>query len=232
MAKNFVKREITPEIIKSFLEGNDPQERIVNLEYSYQNDYITVFYRDEQDRKLTTRESFLPFVWAKRTACESLFHGDRTKTREEMIKYGIWCRELDTTDTEGNEVKEMKEGYCFLFYAVRPMSYQKFLEFFKHAGVPVYSNKKKGDDKSFTDQPIAKKYDKQYLAVTPQEQFLISTGKRFFKGYEDYDDILRLIIDLETTGLNTKTDKIEQIGIHFNRKVKYKGEWVEFEKIL
>ena len=232
MAKKFVKREITPEIIKSFLEGNDPQERIVNLEYSYQNDYITVFYRDEQDRKLTSRESFLPFVWAKRTACESLFRGDRTKTREEMIKYGIWCRELDTTDTEGNVVDEMKDGYCFLFYAIRPMSYQKFLEFFKHAGVPVYSTKKASEQKSFTDQPIAKKYDKQYLAVTPQEQFLISTGKRFFKGYEDYDGILRLIIDLETTGLNTKTDKIEQIGIHFNRKVRYKGEFIEFEKIL
>lgn len=232
MAKKFVKKTITPEIIKSFLDGNDPQERIVNLEYSYQDDFITVFYRDKDDRKQTEREPFYPFVWAKRSACLSLFGGDRVKTREEMIKYGIWAKELDATDADGNPVKEIEEGYVFRFYAIRPMSYQKFLDFFKKAGVPVYSSKKVSEQKSFTDQPIAKKYDKQYLAVTPQEQFLISTGKRFFKGYDDYDDVLRLIIDLETTGLNTEKDRIEQIGIRFNRQVWYKGERINFEKIL
>ena len=232
MAKKFVKKTITPEIIKSFLDGNDPQERIVNLEYSYQDDFITVFYRDKDDRKQTEREPFYPFVWAKRSACLSLFNGDRVKTREEMIKYGIWAKELDATDADGNPVKEIEEGYVFRFYSIRPMSYQKFLDFFKKAGVPVYSTKKVSEQKSFTDQPIAKKYDKQYLAVTPQEQFLISTGKRFFKGYDDYDDVLRLIIDLETTGLNTEKDRIEQIGIRFNRQVWYKGERINFEKIL
>ena len=231
MAKKFEKKQINPEMIQEFLEGRDPQERIVNLEYSYQNDYITVFYRDEKDRKLTSREPFYPFVWAKKSACVSLYNGDRAKVKEEMIKAGIWSRELDATDADGNLVKEMEDGYRFMFYAVKPMSYQDFLNFFKRAGVPVYSTKKVATG-SFTDQPIAKKYDKQYLAVTPQEQFLISTGKRFFKGYDDYDNVLRLILDLETTGLNTEKDRIEQFGIRFNRKVWYKGELINFEKIL
>lgn len=232
MEKKFEKKEITGDIVASFLDGNDPQERIVNLDYSYQDNFITVFYRDENDVKQESREPFYPFVWAKREACINLFGGDRKRTAEVMRTYGIWSKALDVTNSEGNVIDEMVDGYTFLFYATTPMSYSKFLEFFKKAGVPVYSNKKRPEDKdSFTSQPVAKKYDKLYLAVTPQEQFLISTGKRFFKGYSDYDQILRLIFDLESTGLNTEIDRIEQFGIRFNRPVKYRGEFITFEKI-
>ena len=31
MAKKFIKKEITPEVINRFIEGRDPQERIVNF---------------------------------------------------------------------------------------------------------------------------------------------------------------------------------------------------------
>lgn len=232
MERKFEKKEITGDIVASFLDGNDPQERIVNLDYSYQDNFITVFYRDENDVKQESREPFYPFVWAKREACINLFGGDRKRTAEVMRMYGIWSKALDVTNSEGTVIDEMVDGYTFLFYATTPMSYSKFLEFFKKAGVPVYSNKKKSEDKdSFTSQPVAKKYDKLYLAVTPQEQFLISTGKRFFKGYNDYDQVLRMIFDLESTGLNTEKDRIEQFGIRFNRPVKYRGEFITFEKI-
>jgi hypothetical protein len=59
---------------------------------------------------------------------------------------------------------------------------------------------------------------------------MISTGKRMFKGYSDYDQCLRLIFDWETTGLDVKKDRIEQFGIRFNRPVKYKGEYMDFQK--
>ena len=84
---------------------------------------------------------------------------------------------------------------------------------------------------SYTTQPTSKTDDKQYLVVTPIEQYMIATGKRMFKGYEDYDDCLRMIFDLETTGLDTKKDRIEQFGIRFNRPVKYHGEEMTFEKV-
>ena len=51
-----------------------------------------------------------------------------------------------------------------------------------------------------------------------------------FKGYSDYDQCLRLIFDWETTGLDVKKDRIEQFGIRFNRPVKYKGEYITFER--
>ena len=114
------------------------------------------------------------------------------------------------------------------------MSYSKFLEFFKRVGNPVYPSKKKNEKEvvpSYTTQPTSKKNDKQYLVVTPIEQYMIATGKRMFKGYEDYDDCLRMIFDLETTGLDTKKDRIEQFGIRFNRPVKYHGEEMTFEKV-
>lgn len=224
MGKNFVKKEITQEVISTFLEGYDPQERIVNLEYSYSDDYIKVYYRDENDNKHISKEPFYPFLWATKKACVSLCDGDREKVKSLLLKYGIWVKQLDTTNVEGVSVKEVEDGYTYLFRSTLPMSYQKFLNFFKEAGLPVYSRKKDEESNSSTRKKL-------FLVVTPQEQFLISTGKRFFKGYDDYDQTLRLIFDLETTGLDTKKDRIEQFGIRFNRQVKYKGEYMTFEKI-
>ena len=227
MGQNFIKKEITPEVISTFLNGRDEQERIVNLDYKYQNNFITVFYRNENDDKCVSQEPFMPFLWATEKACKRLCNGDKQKVRYLLKKYRIWVKALDVTNSDGEVVEEIKNGYTYLFYATVPMSYSDFLDFFKKAGNPVSSRKKK-DDKGGTQQ----KEEKQYLTVTPKEQFMISTGKRFFKGYEDYNDILRLIFDLESTGLNTKKDRIEQFGIRFNRPVKYKGEYIKFEKLI
>lgn len=222
------KKTITKEDINVFLNGHDDQERIVNLEYSYQDNFIKVYYRNENDDRCVGREPFYPFVWATKEACQKLCNGDRNKVRELLNRYNIWVKKLDVTNTNGEVVKEMENGYTFKFYAKSPMSYSKFLEFFKKAGNPISSRKKKDEKPT----PQDKKAERQYLAVTPKEQFLISTGKRFFKGYDDYNDVLRMIFDLETTGLDTKKDRIEQFGIRFNRPVKYKGQYIVFERIF
>ena len=227
MAKEFVKKEITQEVIETFLNGHDDQERIVNLEYSYKNDFIKVFYRDENDNKCVSEKPFYPFLWAKKSACVKLCNGDKSELKKLLKKYNIWVKSLDVTNKNGEVVEEIIDGYTFMFYAITPMSYSKFLKFFTDAGNPVDGRQKKKDK----NETISFNNDKQYLTVTPQEQYLISTGKRFFKGYEDYDDCLRMIFDLETTGLNTKKDRIEQFGIRFNRPVKYRGEYMNFEKI-
>jgi hypothetical protein len=76
MSKVFIKKEVTPEVISKFLEGRDPQERIVNFDYKSNNDFITIIYRDEDDNKCTTTESFYPFLWAKKSACLKLCNQD------------------------------------------------------------------------------------------------------------------------------------------------------------
>ena len=225
--EEFKRQEITMEAVKTFMEGHDPEERIVDITTSYR-----VYYRDEDDNKCVSERPFYPFVWAKKEVCvkmkkfimdNNICGGSMAKM---MGKYGIFVKELSTKNNDGQVVESMESGYCVLFYATRPMSYSDFLKFFKEAGHPIYRDRKDGQEE------LAKNKTKYYLTATPEEQYLISTGKRYFKGYNDYDETLRMIFDLETTGLDTKNDKIEQIGVRFNRPVKYKGKTFTFERVF
>ena len=217
-------KKISQEDIERFIEGHDPQKRIVNLEYSYRDDFVTVVYRNENDQKCKQKEKFYPFCWATLKACQRLCHGDRDEIKRLMRIYDIGVKKLSQTDIHGVVRHEFDDGYLFMFYAKRPMSYNRFLDFFKKCDNPIYSKDKEAD------ATRSKSESKQYLIVTPQEQFLISTGKRFFKGYDDYDQVLKMTFDLETTGLDTEHDRINQIGIKFNRPFYVHPDG--FEKIL
>lgn len=216
------------------MEGHDPEERIVFVDANYRDPYVKVYYRNEDDDKCVSERPFYPFVWAKKEVCvlmkkhimdKNICGGSMSKM---MGKYGIFVKELSTKNKEGKSVASVEDGYTFLFYATRPMSFSDFLKFFKEAGYPVFKEKygKNGEEE------LAKNKKNYYLTASPEEQYLISTGKRYFKGYDDYDQLLRMTFDLETTGLNTKTDRIEQAGIRFNRPVKYKGKYYNFERIF
>ena len=224
MEENKTKR-ISQEDIEKFIEGHDPQERIVNLEYSYRDDFITVVYRNEDDQKCKRKEHFYPFCWATLKACRKLCGGNRDEVAKLMRVYGIGVKKLSQTSIDGELRHEFDDGYLFMFFSKHPMSYNRFLKFFKECGNPVFS-KNKDEEETLK----SKSESKQYLIVTPQEQFLISTGKRFFKGYDDYDQVLKMTFDLETTGLNTEKDRINQIGIKFNRP--FYGHPNGFEKIF
>lgn len=223
------RRGITQEEIAQFLEGRDPDKGIVNLEYSYGDDYITVYRRGDDDLKHISKEPFYPFLWATDDACKRLFDGDRKKIAQELKMSGIWCKSLDVQCIREQPQDKMVNGYKILFYATKPMSYKSFLKFFNKAGNPVYSEKKDNKDDDPTD---SKNRRTQYMVVTPQEQFMISTGKRMFKGFDDYDQLLRMIFDLETEGLDPKQHRITLNGIRFNREVTYKGKKIPFERIL
>lgn len=210
------KKKITMEEVGKFLEGRDPQERIVNLAYNYQNNFITVIYRNENDQKCKQDEPFYPFLWATRIACNNLLKIGRDNLKQLMREYSISCKRLSNKNSEGKEVEQFNNGYLFMFYALKPMSYTQFLNFFKKAGNPVYRDKK-------NNTPTSDEESRQYLVIPPQEQFLIHTGKRFFKGYDDYDQLLRMIFDLETSGLDPHKDRIKLNGVKLNRPVTIKG---------
>ena len=226
------RKEITMEDVKTFMEGHDPEERIVDIVTSYREPFVKVYYRDEDDNKCVSERPFYPFVWAKREVCvlmkkyvmdHNICGGSLAKM---MGKYGIFVKELSTKNNFGRSIPSMENGYMYIFYATRPQAYGDFLKFFRDAGYPVYKDKKDGEEE------LAKNRTKYYLTATPEEQYLISTGKRYFKGYIDYDQLLRMIFDLETTGLDTKNDRIEQIGVRFNRPVKFKGKYITFERVF
>lgn len=212
-------KEITQEVIQTFIEGHDPMKRIVNITYSSQDNYVTIYYRDEQDRKCKTKDAFYPFVWATRTACTKLCGGNRGELIKLMNEYHIGVKKLSNTNIKGEVIEEFEKGYMFMFFAKNPMSNSKFQQFFKKAQNPIYGQR----DKNGKEILRSTSESRQYLVVPPVEQYMIATGRRFFKGYEDYDEVYRMIFDLETEGLDPKKNRINQIGIRTNRG---------FEKII
>ena len=56
-----------------------------------------------------------------------------------------------------------------------------------------------------------------FYTLKPEEQFLIQKGIRMFNGYKTYDEIHKLVFDIETTGLNPNKDRIFAIGCKDNR---------------
>ena len=201
-----MKSEVTKEQIHTFLNGYNPMERIVKIEGDYNSDKMCVIYRDEKGAKKVSHESFFPFCWAKQSVGRGLFGGDRAKIKAKLQQYHISCKGLRITDTDGNVPERMENGYRVLFKATAPMSYQKFMQFFKEGGRPIYPTQKD------TNYGM-----KEFITVNPVEQFMIETGKRQFKGYNDYDELLRMQFDLETEGLDPSKDCISQIGIRTNK---------------
>lgn len=198
--------EVSKEQIESFLNGSNPQERIIKIEGDYNDSKIHVIYRDEDGKMRIEHDDFYPFVWCKLSVCTKLYNGNRETLKQQMRLYGIKVNALRTNNSDGITPERMENGFRFMFYAQIPMSYTKFLEFFENGGCPVYG---KRDDSSNRVQ--------EFIAVSNTEQYMISTGKRLFKGYNDYDDLLRLTWDLETEGLDPHVNAISQIGIRTNK---------------
>lgn len=55
-----------------------------------------------------------------------------------------------------------------------------------------------------------------FLCLPPEEQYLVATGRTYFRGLA-FDDLHRLQFDLETTGLNAARDAIFLVSVRDNR---------------
>ena len=166
--------------IDTFLNGHDPMERIVAIECSYNDERVSIIYNNKEGEKRRRLEDFKPFVWAKNSVAVRMFGGDRKKLKEEMHRYGISCKGLITSLNGEKSPQRLENGYKYIFYSTKKMSYKMFMSFFEKAGTPIYPKKS-----SDITQPISN--TKEFLAVSPVEQYMISSGKRMFKGYDDYD---------------------------------------------
>lgn len=200
------------EKVNSFLEGYNPMERVVNIECDYEDDVAYVIYNREDGQKRVRKMDFKPFVWVKNSACVRMFDGDRKELKKKMKEFGISVKALKISMDENKTAHpRLENGYKYMFYATKKMSWSKFQRFFQMAKTPIYPRKKKNDDS------VIRSEEKEFLAVSPNEQFMMETGIRLFKGYEGYDELHRLLWDIETTGLNPEKDTIDQIGIRTNK---------------
>lgn len=205
------KEQISFERIEEFLIGRDPEKYIVGIEASYHEDFVSLIINDPETGKRIDKHKLYPFLWMKHEVVNIIYDGDRKRIKKAMKDFGVNIKVLNTEDVDGNAPKRMTEGYKFM--ASCDGAYNKLINFFKEGGIDIFSSDKVYPD----DNQSTLKYKDLFVKFSPDEQFLIQTGKRLFKGMDDYNDVHRLQFDLETEGLDAETDAIFQIGIKDNK---------------
>ena len=189
----------TVEEIKEYLEGYDDQKYIVGVESSYRENKISLIIHDPEKGKRIEKHKLRPFLWMKSPDMSIFYEGNRREIKKKMREFGIKFIPLDIKNENGEEIPRLIDGYKFLVTCRG--TYGDLLNFFKQGKMEVYSEEHRD----------------KFLAISPTEQFLIQSGKRLFKGMDEYDDVHRLSFDIETTGLDPKQCSIFQIGIKDNR---------------
>ena len=185
---------ISQEVIEDFLHGSDPEKYIVGIEYDYKSNSIYKIIQDPVKGKMVKQDSFTPFLWVGDLTGLNFYQDSKSLQKKKMGEHGILITPLRT---EGNE--RLENG---LKYMVKSMkSYTNLINFFKQGGLDPWGEKAKG----------------HFQVLSPVEQYLVQKKKRLFKGIEDYEDVYRLMFDIETTGLNPETDEIILIGVKDNR---------------
>ena len=193
------KTKISNEVIENFLQGSDPQKYIVAIEASYNTDSVTLVVNDPEYGKRLETHKFNSFLWFKEDIVQHLYEGKRMKRLEAGKKFGIKLSTLKTDNEDGFSPERLYNGYKYM--AKCSKTYNDLVNFFKYGGVDVFS----------------KEFSRSFVMFSPTEQFLIQSGKRLFKGMDDYNDVHRFQFDLETEGLFASKNAIFQIGVRDNK---------------
>lgn len=191
--------ELSKEEIKDFLEGRDPQKYIIGIESTYDQNFVNLIINDPITGKRIEKHKFKPFLWMKSPDMDKFFKGDRRLIKTKLREHMVTITPLKLEDEDGNIHKRLEAGFKFLVQTRG--SYRNIINFFKESGIDI----QKEDNR------------KGFLTLGPTEQFLIQTGKRLFKGFDDYADLVRFSFDIETTSLTPETGRILQIGMKDNR---------------
>lgn len=197
------KTKVSSKRIEEFLEGSDPQKYIVAIEASFNEPEVTIVINDPESGKYQEVHKFKPFLWFKEDITNVMYNGNRKKILEAGTKYGVRLKKLRTSDSNGFSPVRMENGYKYI--AICSKSYNSLINYFKEGGIDVFKEE----------------YRTNFVMFSPVEQFMIQTGKRLFKGIEDYDGLHRFQFDLETEGLFASKNGIFQIGVRDNRGMDY-----------
>ena len=185
---------ISQEEIQKFLEGNDPEEYIVSIEYDYASDKIFKIKEDPNKGKSIVKDNLIAFAWVGDLRGLNFYSNSKGLQKEAMSKYGIVIEKLRT---DGNE--RLERGLTFIVKSLK--GYRTLIQFFRDGGLDPWGEKTKD----------------KIMVLPPVEQYLISKEKRLFKGFEEYNDITRFVFDLETTALEPKDGRIFMIGMKTNK---------------
>ena len=185
---------ISQEEIKTFLEGNDPEEFIVAVEFDYASGSIYKIKEIPNQGKVIQKDSFIAFAWVGDLRGLNFYQNSKATQKEYMTKYGIVIEKLETRGDD-----RMEQGLKYMVKSLK--GYRTLIQFFRDGGLDPWGENTKD----------------LIMILPPVEQYLIQREKRLFKGYEEYNDVTRLVFDLETTALEPKDGRIFMIGIKTNR---------------
>ncbi len=185
---------ISTEEIESFLHGTDPEEFIVAIEYDYSSNCVFKIKEIPGKGKEIRKDTFTPFAWVGDLRGIKFYGDSKEAQKAAMTKYSIT---IDKLDTHGNE--RLEKGMTFIVKSLK--GYRELIQFFRDGGCDPWGENTKD----------------KIIILPPVEQYLISKGKRLFKGFEDYNQVTRLVYDLETTALDPKDGRIFMIGIKTNK---------------
>ncbi len=185
---------VSQEKIESFLLGEDDEKYIVSLEYDYRSNKIFKIIQDPQKGKIIKTDNFIPFAWVSKFDGIKFYNGSKSAQKQAMSTHGIIIERL-----EGHGDERLENGFKFLVKTTK--TYSNLVNFFKGGGV----------------NPWDRDYSNHIMILPPTEQFLVQKNKRLFKGFEEYDEVHRMVFDIETTGLSPEESKIFLIGIKDNR---------------
>lgn len=185
---------IPQEEIESFLVGSDPEQFIVSVEYDYASDKIYKIKEVPGEGKKIERDGFISFAWVGDLKNLNFYSKSKSLQKEAMTKHGILIEKLRT-----DENQRLENGLTFLVKSLK--GYRNLIQFFREGGL----------------DPWGENVKDLIMVLPPVEQYLISKEKRLFKGFEEYNDITRLVFDLETTSLEPKDGRIFMIGLKTNK---------------
>jgi DNA polymerase elongation subunit (family B) len=189
-----MKEVISQEIIENFLNGGDPEEFIVGVEYDYPTNTIFKIIQDPVQGKIVKPDTYTPFLWVGDLFGLGFYSDSKSLQKKAMAKHGIIIEKLETY---GNERLEL--GMKYLIKSIK--SYTNLTSFFREGGI----------------DPWNENFRQYFTVLSPVEQYLIQKKKRLFKGIDEYNGVYRFVFDIETTGLDSETCNIILIGVKDNR---------------
>ena len=185
---------ISQEVIENFLNGADPEEFIVGVEYDYKTNKIYKVIQDPIQGKIIKEDSFTPFMWVGDLSGLNFYGNSKSLQKKKMSEFGILIEKLET---HGND--RLERGQTFLVKSIK--GYTDLINFFRFGGLDPWDEKTR----------------EHFQILSPVEQYLVQKKKRLFKGIEEYSDVNRFVFDIETTGLDPNVNNIILIGIKNNR---------------
>ena len=191
--------KVSFDVIEEFFEGRDPQKHIVSIESNKEDNFVYLVVNDPETGKRIEKHKYKPFLWMKHDITKIIYNGNRRKITEEARKYDIRFKKLRTNSDDGSVPKRMDNGYKYLVQTRG--SFSDLEKFFIRGGVNIRKEE----------------YRPFFVILSLDEQFLIQTGKRLFKGMDDYNDVHKMQFDLETEGLDPMVNAIFQIGVRDNK---------------